>query len=141
MNTETLASEVIDGEAIIMNMATGVYHSATGVGAVIWQALLDGADEDAIAAVLAGAFPTQSLAGDLARFFGELSHAGLIVGSPGNGGTAAIDLDGIDYAAPRLESYGDMQDLIMLDPIHDVSEQHGWPVRPADAARAAEGRR
>jgi hypothetical protein len=34
-------------------------------------------------------------------------------------------------AAPVLEKYTDMQELLLLDPIHDV-EEAGWPkARPA----------
>ncbi len=31
-----------------------------------------------------------------------------------------------DYVAPVLESFTDMQDLILLDPIHEV-DAAGWP--------------
>ncbi len=31
------------------------------------------------------------------------------------------------FEAPVLESYSDMQDLLLLDPIHDVDDA-GWPV-------------
>ena len=30
-------------------------------------------------------------------------------------------------AAPVLNKYSDMQDLLLLDPIHDVDEEAGWP--------------
>jgi hypothetical protein len=33
------------------------------------------------------------------------------------------------YAKPELQVYSDMKDLLLLDPIHDVSEE-GWPIRP-----------
>ncbi len=37
------------------------------------------------------------------------------------------------FAPPRLQRYTDMQDLLLLDPIHDVDEV-GWPVAsPAGA--------
>lgn len=33
---------------------------------------------------------------------------------------------------PQLQVFEDLADLILLDPIHDVSETLGWPVaRPA----------
>ena len=31
-----------------------------------------------------------------------------------------------DYTAPKLATYSDLQDLLLLDPIHDVDET-GWP--------------
>ena len=32
------------------------------------------------------------------------------------------------FRAPQIRAYTDMQDLLMIDPIHDVDET-GWPVR------------
>ena len=41
------------------------------------------------------------------------------------------------FEAPRLEKYTDMQDLVLLDPVHEVDEQ-GWPQqRPEAGANAA----
>jgi len=34
---------------------------------------------------------------------------------------------GTVFAPPVLEVYTDMQDLLLLDPIHDVDETVGWP--------------
>ena len=50
------------------------------------------------------------------------------------------DLDQLAAAAPprapgdpMIESYDDMADLLLLDPVHEVGEQ-GWPVKPDQAA-------
>jgi hypothetical protein len=32
---------------------------------------------------------------------------------------------------PVLEPFGDMQDLLLLDPVHEVDEDAGWPTKPA----------
>ena len=40
-----------------------------------------------------------------------------------NGGSASADVE------PQLSSYTDMQELLLLDPIHEVDES-GWPNRP-----------
>ena len=37
-----VVSEIIDEEAIIMDLSTGVYFSADGVGAVIWDGVACG---------------------------------------------------------------------------------------------------
>ncbi len=34
---EEVASKVIDGEAIIINLANGVYYSMDKVGALVWE--------------------------------------------------------------------------------------------------------
>jgi hypothetical protein len=133
-----VASEVIDGEAIIMNLANGMYHSASGVAAIIWQAILDGSGDDDIATALAGSFPGNSTDEELAAFIDALKAAGLVTETQNVPSGVTPDFGGVIYAPPMLETYGDMQDLIRLDPIHDVSEQHGWPVRPIEVANRAE---
>ena len=39
---------------------------------------------------------------------------------PSNGGPL------IPYEKPKIETFSDMKDLLLLDPIHDVDET-GWP--------------
>ncbi len=31
------------------------------------------------------------------------------------------------FNPPLLEKYTDMQDLLLIDPIHEVNDEHGWP--------------
>jgi len=38
----------------------------------------------------------------------------------------------IAYAPPVLETFSDMQDLLLLDPIHEVDDA-GWPMAPRQA--------
>lgn len=132
VNSSSIASEVIDGEAIIMNLGTGYYHSTSGLGAVLWQAILDGASQEMITCSLSETYPGVDTDSDFDLFLSQLKDAGLVAETSGAGAGAKLNLEGIAYTPPSLDSYGDMQDLIMLDPIHDVSDQHGWPVRPAE---------
>ena len=37
------------------------------------------------------------------------------------------------FVAPRLETFTDMQHLILLDPVHEVDEGQGWPIPRSDA--------
>ena len=37
-----------------------------------------------------------------------------------------FDINKIPFEEPKLEKYSDMEDLLLLDPIHDV-EDEGWP--------------
>lgn len=34
-----------------------------------------------------------------------------------------------NYEAPKLEIYDDLQELIILDPIHDADPERGWPAQ------------
>ena len=68
----------------------------------------------------------------------ELADEGLVVGAGASSGSTprlvAIAQDATPQAfdAPRLERYTDMQDLVLLDPVHQVDDT-GWPRTKEDA--------
>ena len=33
----------------------------------------------------------------------------------------------LPFEPPKLDKYDDMQDLILLDPVHEVQQDRGWP--------------
>ena len=65
--------------------------------------------------------------GGLDHFLAVLEEEALIVRSE-DVMTQALSLEQPlqDYEPPQLMKYTDMQELILLDPIHDVDEK-GWP--------------
>ncbi|MGH7571507.1 MAG: PqqD family protein [Gemmatimonadota bacterium] len=121
VNTESVAAKVIDGEAIIINLETGVYYSLDGVGGEVWSLLEGHHPVDAVVASLAtryGASEEQCRA-DVQSLVGQLTDEGLVVptealpeGSPMAEMSPAAD----GYAPPRLNVYRDMGDLLALDP-------------------------
>ena len=129
-----VVSEVIDGEAIIMDLRTGLYFSADGSGAVIWDGIAAGQDVATVAAGLRGAWPEAAgrAEADVAAFVAALVENNLLLprdgAAPAEGWAPALPASPGTYAPPVLERHGDMQDLAALDPIHDV-EETGWPNR------------
>lgn len=125
----SVVSETIDGEAVILDLRSGAYYSTRGTGAVIWTWLEEGASVDAIIAHLAAAFPDAAETARLSTeaFVAELLAHRLVV--PGEAPPADVALADAPatFAAPSLERYTDMDDLLLLDPIHDV-DLVGWPV-------------
>lgn len=135
--------ESIDGEVIAIDLATGNYYSLRGSGADIWQLLLD----------TGGATPGELLReletryddgiGDhepsVTRFLAQLEQEGLVTADepqhePG-AAVAIAERNGgsrLSFEPPQLEKYTDMQDLVLLDPVHEV-DQSGWP-RAAETA-------
>jgi hypothetical protein len=59
-----------------------------------------------------------------------LAEALVVPGAPAAGGAGtvatAVPAARQPYEAPALHKYNDMQDLLLLDPVHDVDET-GWP--------------
>ena len=137
-NRPSVSSELIDGEAIIMHLRLGHYFSTEGSGALIWS----GIEQDAPMTLLAEALSRQyGLADDdavaaVATFVASLQEHDLLRPGQSAGRVPDPAEHGINvtFAEPELAVYTDMQDLLLLDPIHDV-DSTGWPVAPAAADR------
>lgn len=128
------ASELFDGELVIAHYGSGFYYSVSEAGALIWQALRHGLSTEETVAWLAGHYPADAarLPGDVDVFVARLLEEMLLtpVDAPVNGG----DLPGAlpaTFGKPELERFSDLQELLLLDPVHDVAEA-GWPRRADD---------
>ena len=139
INGSEVAAQVIDGEAIIMNLSTGIYCSMDRVGAVVWGWIERGHTIAEMADGLAAVYevqPAQARA-DLERLIGQLVQDNLVQLGPGADGAlgspAAPAQVRQPYAAPELNRYGDMADLLALDPPMPVLPPRPW-TNPEDKA-------
>jgi hypothetical protein len=127
-------SKVFDDEVVIIDMVSGIYYSVRGAGVAIWTLVEAGAAPVDIVAALAARFeaPAETLAQAARVFLGQLAEQGLIVADDAAPRAAAPPPGTeprVQFAAPQLERFTDMQDLLLLDPIHEVGEA-GWPHGP-----------
>jgi hypothetical protein len=124
-------------EVIAANFVKGVYYSLPGPAAQIWEGLMAGVPLDRVArevAALSSVEPAAFAAASDALVEALLAE-GLIVPATDVevGAWSAVPGSDGPYGAPVLERYTDMEDLLLLDPVHDV-EDMGWPhVNPAAA--------
>ena len=128
----SVVSDIIDGEVLIMDSRNGFYFSSSGPGAVIWRLIELSYNEDQIAARIAAesGADLSVVAPAIAEFLDQLLAHDLV--RPASAGQTLScepppQMEG-NFVAPELAVYSDMQDLLLLDPIHDVSEA-GWPTR------------
>jgi hypothetical protein len=126
---ERVVSEVIDGEVVAIDLESGRYYSLEGAAARAWEAIQAGAGLDGVTAAVASeaGITADEAQPDVAAFVAELEAEGLVLS--GNG-TSPPD-PGPGRVKLALQRYTDMQDLIVIDPIHDVDET-GWPNRRPD---------
>ena len=133
VNTPAVASEIIDGEAVIMNLKSGAYFSTRQVGSVVWAWIEQGIPETAMVRSLQGTFAgsAEIVEGAVEQFLSQLIEHGLVrevpLGPMPPPEPAPGDPSVESFTPPVLEVYTDMQDLLLLDPIHDVDEDQGWP--------------
>lgn len=134
VNAPEVAAQVIDGEAIIMNLTTGMYYSLDRVGAVVWEWLERGDSVEEMNQRIATRYevsPSQAQA-DLDRLIDQLLQDGLVSVSsaserPGErGGPLWAAEERLPYHVPSLIRYEDMADLLALDPPMPVIASTPW---------------
>jgi hypothetical protein len=135
VDTPLIATEKLDNEVMIVNLGKGNYYSLTGTGAVIWDLIASGRTKDSILDEVAVNYVGDSdvIRQCLDRFVSELCDENLIVASDAASQNSAdvpkraAIADRPSFAAPQLEKYTDMQELLLIDPIHEVNDEQGWP--------------
>lgn len=132
-----VGADAADAEAIVVNLNTGTYFSVRGDAILLWNAIIAGAAAEEIveAVVEMTGEAGETIAAVIADFCASLAEHGLIVERDGYTETPpAFDLSagGAGLLEPSLAIYTDMQDLILLDPVHEV-DARGWPHAQASA--------
>jgi hypothetical protein len=127
-------SKVFEDEVVVLDMKTGTYFSLRGSGVDVWQLIEENASTARIAEALGVRYdaPPSEIATAVDALVDELAEAELIVcdDSLEHGGTPLPDAEKAPFSAPEVERFTDMQDLLLLDPIHEVDDS-GWPHTPA----------
>jgi len=134
-------SETVGGETIIVNLATGHYFNLQGSAAEIWEALAREESVDSIVATLAARYAAAD--GEIETavngLVSELESAELVVPEESTEsataallGSVTVGADRPAFPAPSFAQHTDMQDIILLDPVHEV-DARGWPHAAAGA--------
>lgn len=119
VNTPDVAAKVIDGEAIVMNLANGHYYSLDGVGATVWEMLDAGLAVTDIIAALSARYGLADVEVGTAvtALAADLMSEGLIRVRAEAAASPTDVVGGPDaYDTPRLVKYTDMAELLALDP-------------------------
>lgn len=138
-DTHEIVAKVIDGEAMIMNVRSGIYYSLDGAGVTIWSAIERGRAVEQVARAVATRYDIslERATEDVVRLAGELLAEQIVAvrnnvnNTPAEGfadeqtptpNTSAADGGGGSgsklpaYETPELQIYRDMGDLLALDP-------------------------
>jgi len=136
VNTPAVTHEVIDGEAVIINLVTGNYYSLQGEGAEIWSLLAGGLALGAVVDQMTQSYEGDSSAigNNVLELASQLQQEQLILTGTEIEVPAVADLERRhtngngkqSFRAAVLHKFTDMQELLILDPIHEV-DAAGWP--------------
>jgi len=134
VNHPQVIDEIVDGEAIIINLADGSYYSLDSVGSEVWTMVEQSRSVDQIVSVLSGRYDASEeiIRGAVEDLLARLAVEELVApenGQPSPARACPPHLPTTErrpFQVPRFEKFTDMQDLILLDPVHEVGSR-GWP--------------
>lgn len=121
-NEPHIVSKIMDGEAILINLQTGVYYSLRDAGALVWHALCGHRTRSEILEVMAAHYGKKAadFEADLTELLVRFEEESLVRASDRDhstdheeSGTAA---SAGTYRTPNLEKFTDMEELLALDP-------------------------
>jgi hypothetical protein len=125
-----LAAEIFDGEYIIANLDNGLYYNIQGIAVSLVNAM-PYHDHTQVIKCLSDSFPEQAdhIEQELHAILEELLKEEIVLKDDHTTPVASSDCTPPEeYKPSRFNRYADMQDLLLLDPIHDVDEE-GWTVQ------------
>jgi hypothetical protein len=131
VNRQNVVYEIFEDEVVIINLETGNYYSFDGVGVDIWNLIRDGASTAEIHDWVISQYEGSTLAEiakDIDQSILELHREGLIVPIEESESETRISFDEKTksekpkplFQKPALGKYTDMQDFLLVDPIHEV---------------------
>lgn len=127
---EKVTHERLDGETIAINLETGRYYSMSGPAADVFSGLSSGLPFSDWWGMVEEKYPQTARVEDVRDFFVDVEQAGLLAPIEGHVlSTEEVLPDDFNRGAwtkPVLQEFEDLQDLILVDPIHDTSNL-GWP--------------
>lgn len=136
INTPQVTFEVFDDEVVMVNFDNGAYYSLNGSGSQLLDLLRGGVAEQGLVRHIEKLYSCDRSTAerDVRAFLASLQEEQLVAAVDGDAlpaespASAAVRMSSAvgAYAAPAVSKYSDMEDLIMLDPIHEVDES-GWP--------------
>lgn len=134
LNVPKVIHEQFDDEIVIANLESGRYYSTDQTGASIWALAIAGNSSEEIAVRMRAEFAGDP--GEIERnvrdFLDELREESLVIAEPNETGVPASSVAAFaqtetkPFIPPSLQKYTDMEELLMLDPVHEVDEM-GWP--------------
>jgi hypothetical protein len=134
MNLPRIAHETLDNETIIIDFDRGTYYSLQDTSHWIWHLLEKMLSVEEIIDQTTTCFTgeQEEMEAAVRQFVGKLAQAELIVKTtaPLAKTSPLLAVHQGPFTPPLLEEHSDIQDLLLLDPIHEVSKQ-GWPMRNA----------
>jgi Coenzyme PQQ synthesis protein D (PqqD) len=136
--------ETIDGETVIVNLENGIYYGLRNSGVDVWNLIETGANLEELTSSMVARYTgsAEYIRKVITELLVTLQQEGLVQVSSTKRTVSETPQpltngEKTKFEPPILEKYSDLQELLLLDPIHEVDED-GWPSkRDEDEAGSA----
>ena len=130
LNTANISHERLDGEVVVISFNSGKYFSAKGTAADVFWLVQNGVNQELWPEIFRDYFSSFEAANSgieefLASAISEELFLPLTTPSDEKI-SLPVDYERGEWEAPKLVIFEDLQDLLLLDPVHDTSLE-GWP--------------
>ena len=119
-NFANVSAKVLDGEAVLIHVTRGTYHSLEKVGCHVWQLIEKRQAPADIAATIARQYEIDARVAhqDVSKLIDALLKEDLVIEATEPAAPLNIQQTGnrLPYEAPNLSTFHDMGDLLALDP-------------------------
>lgn len=134
INTPPITHDTFDQEVIIIDLNKGTYYSLEKAGAAIWQLIQQGCSCETIIRQIQQQYKgdPKEIEQSVVTLIEELEREEIISPVNYSNNCPAELLRSFcqqPFIRPILNKYNDFQNLLTLDPIHEVNEE-GWPCVP-----------
>jgi len=140
INKSAVIFEVMGNEVVIVNLKKGAYYSLGGVGVVIWDLLERESSLSQIVEGVTGQYEGGDIPSAVKSLLSEMRNEEILIEDGAAdceencGELPCASSEKKPFQAPVLQKFNDMQDLLLLDPIHEVDEM-GWPNLPSNSTK------
>jgi hypothetical protein len=127
-----IAHQVFGDEVVIINLYSGIYYSLTGTAAQVWIRTIQNYSLNDILADFSLIYEdiTAEERQQISELITDLLDKNLITEAQ-NTTAVKVEFDSTlpkkPFTKPEIEVFSDMQEILLLDPVHDV-DKSGWPV-------------
>lgn len=128
-----IISDLFGDEVVLVNLESGIYYSLRGSSAQVWIRIQNNYSLQELNEELSELYQIglEELSDEVMKFVQNLMSQSLIKiadTSERNQITLNPNMPKLDFTSPELEVFSDMQEILLLDPVHDVNKE-GWPIR------------
>ncbi len=138
INRANVVYEIFENEVVIINLDNGNYYSYDGIGTEIWNQLTQEITIDRISQSLSDIYPSihlDDLKTIINKSITDLDRENLLISSETKNNQEIIESfksnqdnrgNNNNIKMPTLQRFTDMQDFLLVDPIHEIDYEK-WP--------------